>query len=123
LRQIFLFDSATLNLLQTEDINQSPSLLIPYYDQDINVLYLYAKGEETLYLYEILPVEPHFQVLSPFKPEGLHFAMGFLPKTACDVRAAEIAKAYRLTKDNRIEKISFTVPRVKVDSSFLVYPV
>jgi hypothetical protein len=30
------------------------------------------------------------------------------------VRAAEIAKAYRLTKDNRVEKISFTVPRVKL---------
>ena len=32
----------------------------------------------------------------------------------CDVRTAEIAKAYRLTKDNRVEKLSFTVPRVKL---------
>ena len=117
---MFLLEAATLNLLQTEDINQSPSLLIPFFDQDINVLYLYAKGEETLYLYEILPSEPYFQALSPFKPEGLHFAMGFLPKTSCDVRAAEIAKAFRLTKDNRIEKISFTVPRVKVNTHFLL---
>lgn len=114
LRQIYLLDSQNLNLLQTEDINQSPSLLIPYYDSDINVLYLYAKGEETVYLYEILNSEPYFQVLTPYKPEGLHFAIAFLNKIHCDVKSAEIAKAYRLTKDNRVEKISFTVPRVKL---------
>ena len=44
----------------------------------------------------------------------MHFAIAFLPKLLCDIRSAEIAKTYRLTKDNRIEKISFAVPRVKV---------
>jgi hypothetical protein len=67
-----------------------------------------------LHLYEILESEPYFQVLTPYKPEGLHFAMSFLPKTNCDIKAAEINRAYRLTKTNCIEKISFTVPRVKV---------
>ena len=52
--------------------------------------------------------------MSPYKTEGLHFAISVLPKKYCDVKLAEIAKAYRLTKDNRIEKISFTVPRVKL---------
>jgi hypothetical protein len=65
-------------------------------------------------LYEIQENEPYFQVLSPYKPEGLHFAIAFLPKLLCDIRSAEIAKTFRLTKDNRIEKISFVVPRVKV---------
>jgi hypothetical protein len=65
-------------------------------------------------LYEIQETEPYFQVLSPYKPDGLHFAIAFLPKLLCDIKIAEIAKTYRLTKDNRIEKISFSVPRVKV---------
>jgi len=114
LRQVYLFDSENLNLLQAEDINQSPSLLIPYFDSDINVLYLYAKGEETVYLFEILTEEPYFQGLTPYKPDGLHYAMAFLPKIHCDVKSAEIARAYRLTKDNRVEKLSFSVPRVKL---------
>ena len=42
----------------------------------------------------------------------------FLPKLLCDIKIAEIAKTYRLTKDNRIEKISFSVPRVKVCMKF-----
>lgn len=114
LRQIFLFDSETLAELNSEDINHSPSLLIPYIDQDINVVYLYAKGEETIILYEIQEDEPYFQVLTPFKPDGSHLAIGFLPKITCDVKSAEIAKAFRLTKDNRVEPMSFTVPRVKL---------
>lgn len=114
LRQIFLFNSQDLSELNSEDINHSPSLLIPYFDADINVLYLYAKGEETINLYEIQEEEPYFQVLTPFKPDGSHMAIGFLPKISCDIKSAEIAKAYRLTKDNRIEPMSFTVPRVKL---------
>lgn len=74
----------------------------------------FQKGEETLYLYEILDQEPYFQVLSPYKAEGLHFALAFLPKVFCDIKAAEIGRAYRLTKDNRVERMSFSVPRVKV---------
>lgn len=72
------------------------------------------KGEETLYLYEILEQDPYFQGLTPYKPEGLHFALAFLPKIYCDIKSAEIGKAYRLTKDNRVERMSFTVPRVKL---------
>jgi coronin-7 len=113
-RQIYLLKSDDLSLVHFEDINQSPSLLIPYYDHDINVVYLYAKGEETFYLYEIESETPYFQQLTPYKPEGgIHLAVGFLSKQFCDVRQVEIAKAYRLTKDNRIEMISFRVPRVK----------
>lgn len=114
LRQIFLFDSETLAELKSEDINHSPSLLIPYFDSDINVVYLYAKGEETIILYEIQEDEPYLQVLTPFKPDGSHLAIGFLPKITCDVKTAEIARAFRLTKDNRVEPMSFTVPRVKL---------
>lgn len=71
-----------------------------------------------MYLFEILTTEPYFQVLTPYKPEGLHYAISFLPKLNCDIKSAEIGRAYRLTKDNRIEKISFTVPRVKVSAHF-----
>lgn len=52
-------------------------------------------------------------MLSPYKPDGLHYALAFLPKHYCDIKSVEINKAYRLTKDNRIEAISFTVPRTK----------
>ena len=79
-RQLYLLDAETLDVLATEDINSSPSLLVPIYDTDINVLFLYAKGEENLYLYEIQENEPYFQVLTPFKADGLHFALAMLPK-------------------------------------------
>jgi len=113
-RQVYLYDSENLIFLAMEDINQSPSLLIPFHDLDTNVLYLYAKGEETVFMFEILENEPYFQVLTPYKPEGLHYAISFLPKMSCDVRRAEVNRAFRLTKSNCIERISFEVPRVKL---------
>jgi len=57
--------------------------------------------------------------LTPFRADGLHFALAFLPKIHCDVKSVEIARAYRLTKDNRIERMSFTLPRVKVIDNIL----
>jgi len=112
-RQIFLLKSDDLSQVACEDISCSPSLLIPYFDPDTNVVYLFAKGEETVYLYEIQEDAPYFQVLSPYKPDGLHYAFAFLPKHLCDIKSVEINKSHRLTKDNRIEAISFTVPRTK----------
>jgi hypothetical protein len=52
--------------------------------------------------------------LTPFRADGLHYAILYLPKIHCDVKSVEIARAYRLTKDNLIERMSFTLPRVKV---------
>jgi hypothetical protein len=40
---LYLLSSSDLELLATEDLTQSPSLLIPFYDSDINVVFLYAK--------------------------------------------------------------------------------
>lgn len=39
-----------------------------------------------------------------------------MPKTVCDVRDVEVARAVRLSKTS-IEQVAFKVPRVKVSSS------
>jgi hypothetical protein len=56
------------------------------------------KGEDTVYMYELLEFEPFFQTLSTHKTDSLHFGMSFLNKIHCDVKSVEIAKALRLTK-------------------------
>lgn len=42
----------------------------------------------------------------------------FLPKTECDVRDVEVARAVRLGKTT-IEPVAFKVPRVKVRETFI----
>lgn len=63
--------------------------------------------------FEISTEPPHIFQLSSVGFDSLHQAVSYLPKTCCDVRKVEFAKAWRLT-NTTVEPVSFTVPRVKV---------
>ena len=69
-----------------------------------------------IYSVEVADDEPHLFECAPFKFEGLHQAVSYLPKYTCDVRKVEIARGWRLTS-NSVDSFTFTVPRVKVGQS------
>ncbi|KAK2563477.1 Coronin-7 [Acropora cervicornis] len=84
-RIISVYDSRNLSeTLSTLEINIAPSVLIPFYDEDSAVLFLSSK------------------------------AVGFLPKTVCDIKKVEFARAVKLNKTS-IDLITFQVPRVKME--------
>lgn len=101
-----------LKEVNTVPLDVSPTILIPYYDQDSNTLFVTGKGESTVTTFEVSADAPHLFPLSPYKPSGLHQGFSFLSKKVCNVRDVEFARAYRLC-NNAIEPITFTVPRVK----------
>jgi len=111
-RQVQVYKSATLELLHSLVLDVSPAILIPHYDEDSSTLFLAGKGESTVTTFEVASDSPHLFPLSPYRAAGLHQGLAFLPKKACDVRAVEFARAYRLTS-NAIEPVAFSVPRVK----------
>ena len=86
-------------------------------------MYLYAKkkrfiltflkGDGALFSFEMSTEYPHIFQLSTVTFDGLHQALSFLPKTSCDVRKVEFAKAWRLT-NTTVEPVSFIIPRIKV---------
>jgi len=114
-RTISVYDSRNLSeVLSTVETNVSPSILIPFYDEDSSVLFLTGKGETTVFAYEISEEAPHIFELSHYRTKEPYQAVGFLPKTACDVKEVEFARAVKLNKTS-IDLISFQVPRVKVE--------
>ena len=70
------------------------------------------QGDSAVQTFEVSEDAPHFFPLSPYRPNGLHQGLAFLPKNICDVKAVEFARAFRIL-DNSIEPVSFTVPRIK----------
>ncbi|KAG0413959.1 hypothetical protein HPB47_008890 [Ixodes persulcatus] len=70
-----------------EELDTSNGVLQPFYDPDVNLLYLCAKSTE---------------------PQRGLCAM---PKRGCDVHQCEIARFYKLHSKGLCEVISFTVPR------------
>jgi coronin-7 len=111
-RQVMVYRASDLKEVHTVPLDVSPTILIPYYDQDSNTLFVTGKGESTVVTFEVSTDAPHLFALSPYKPSGLHQGFSFLPKNVCDVRQVEFARAFRLL-NTTFEPITFTVPRVK----------
>lgn len=112
-RTISVYRSKDLELLHTEVGNVSPSILVPFYDEDSSTLFLAGKGENVINAYEVGLDHPHLHPLSPYNAPGLTQGYGWITnKSAMNVREVEFARAYRLTMTS-IEPVSFTVPRVK----------
>ncbi|XP_051573038.1 coronin-7 isoform X3 [Myxocyprinus asiaticus] len=113
-RQLYLFstDSLASGCVATAPADVSPSTLIPFYDPDTSVLILTGKGDTRVYIYEIVPEAPYFMECSSFHSSEPHKGLCFLPKTECDVRDVEVARAIRLSKTT-IEPLAFRVPRVR----------
>ena len=77
-------------------LDTSPAILIPFYDEDSNTVFLSGKGETTLHTYEIGTDSPHLFVLSSYKSSNGSQAFGFLRnKSAMNVRDIEFARAFR----------------------------
>ncbi|MBN3305097.1 CORO7 protein, partial [Amia calva] len=113
-RQLYLYSVGSLcsGPVATASTDVSPSTLIPFYDEDTSTAILTGKGDTRVYVYEILPESPYFLECSSFNSSDPHKGFAFLPKTECDVRDVEFARALRLSKTS-IEPVAFRVPRVK----------
>ncbi|XP_055910299.1 coronin-7 isoform X4 [Eupeodes corollae] len=112
-RQISVYNANKLAApLNTMSLDVSPSILIPFYDEDSSTLFATGKGDSTIYAYEITDEEPYICPLSHHRCSSLHQGLSFLTKNHCDVASVEFSKAYRLT-NTTIEPLSFTVPRIK----------
>ncbi|XP_022787917.1 coronin-7-like [Stylophora pistillata] len=114
-RTISVFDSRDLSKdLSSVEVDVAPATLIPFYDKDSSVLFLSAKGETTIFAFEVTDEPPHLNELSHYRTKDPYQAVAFLPKTVCDIKQVEFARAVKLNKTS-IDYITFQVPRVKME--------
>jgi hypothetical protein len=110
-RQYSIWDPRNLaTALKTENIDTTAGILMPFYDNDTNVLYLAGRGDGNIRYYEVVDEAPYMHFLSEFKSATPQRGMGWVPKTAMDLSSCEIARMLKLTA-TAVEPISFTVPR------------
>lgn len=102
------------NLSETivmEVLDTSNGVLFPFYDPDINLLYLCAKGDSNLRYFEINDEPPYVHYINTYQSSEPQRGMGWMPKRGCDVSNCEIARFYKLHTKGLCEVISFVVPR------------
>ncbi|XP_052628440.1 coronin-7-like isoform X2 [Harpia harpyja] len=113
-RRILLYRAQALpdGPLSVLGLDVAPSTLLPFYDEDTSVVFLTGKGDTRVFLYEVTPEPPYFLECNSFTSSEPHKGFVFLPKTACEVREVEFARALRLGQST-LEPVAFHVPRVK----------
>jgi coronin-1B/1C/6 len=110
-RQYAVWDNKKLSEpLKTENLDTSSGVLMPFYDNDTNVLYLAGKGDGNIRYFEIVDEAPSIFYLTEYKSNTPQRGLGMLPKRAVDVSNNEIARAYKV-HNTMVEPISFVVPR------------
>jgi coronin-1B/1C/6 len=95
------------------DVNfgQDSSVLVPYYDNDTSLLFLYGKGNGAVSFCELnSPDGRVIYQLGGYRNTTPQKGGGFIAKRACDVWKCEIARFLKLTGKDIIP-ISFMVPR------------
>jgi len=114
-RQYFIFDPKNLAspLVGPINIDNSAGMIMPFYDEDSELLFLAGKGDGNIRYYEVepeLPGKPEVHFVSAYGSNDPCAAIGSMPKRGCDVNTNEIVKLFRVV-GTKLEPLSFKVPR------------
>lgn len=94
-----------------EVLDTSNGVLFPFYDPDVNLLYLCAKGDSNMRYFEVTDEPPFIHYINTYQSTEPQRGMGWMPKRGCDVLSCEIARFYKLHTKGLCEVLTFTVPR------------
>ncbi|KAG7770408.1 hypothetical protein KL931_002172 [Ogataea haglerorum] len=90
-------------------VDASSGVLMPFFDDSTNILFVAGKGDGNVRYYEFDKDELYLISEFPSTSPQRGYAIG--PKRFVNMRENEIVRAYKLHNDNIVEPISFIVPR------------
>ncbi|WBW71808.1 actin binding protein, coronin Crn1 [Schizosaccharomyces osmophilus] len=121
-RQLALWDPANMSepIGGFNTLDSGSGILMPFWDDGTNVIYLAGKGDGNIRYYEL--ENDVFHYLSEFKSVDPQRGMAFVPKRGVNAAENEVMRAYKSVNDTIIEPISFIVPRRSEAYQSDIYP-
>jgi len=93
------------------NIDNQAGMLIPFYDEDSDLIFLAGKGDGAIRYYEFEEKEKaELHYCSQYGSNDPTAAIGCMPKRGVDVNTCEIVKLFRV-QGTKLEPLSFKVPR------------
>ncbi|KAH7816062.1 coronin [Monocercomonoides exilis] len=122
-RQVLIWDERnTTKPIVSNVIDQASGIMMPFFDEATQILFIGSKGEANIRYYELTEDPPHFFYITTF-PEGTPTrGLTALPKQYVHSEHCEIMKFFRITAKDSIEPISFVVPRRSEMFQADIYP-
>ncbi|SMN21960.1 similar to Saccharomyces cerevisiae YLR429W CRN1 Coronin, cortical actin cytoskeletal component that associates with the Arp2p/Arp3p complex to regulate its activity [Maudiozyma saulgeensis] len=122
-RQIGIWDAFNLekgDLGGFYNIDQSSGILMPFFDDSNKILYLAGKGDGNIRYYEFQNDE--LFELSEFQSTEPQRGFAMIPKRLVNVKENEVFGCFKTVVDQRIEYVSFRVPRRAEEFQDDIYP-
>ena len=122
-RQIGIWDAFNLekgDLGGFYNVDQSSGILMPFFDDSNKILYLAGKGDGNIRYYEFQNDE--LFELSEFQSTEPQRGFAVIPKRLINVKENEVFGCYKTVVDQRIEYVSFRVPRRAEEFQEDIYP-
>jgi len=112
-RQYYLWDTNDLSkALKEENIDTSSGIMMPFFDEDSNMVYIAGKGDANIRYFEVTGDDKSpIVALDNYGSSDPQCGSGWLPKRACKINECEVARFYKLHPKGVIEPISMIVPR------------
>lgn len=122
-RELKLWDPRNLSKhVHRQRLDSSIGQLFPFYDDDVNLLYLLGKGDRSVRSFEVDfgRGTGTIQALDHSVLANMTFAAAMLPKQACDTTSCEVARILNLSASGGgvCDVLSFQVPRKDAIHSF-----
>ncbi|XP_049847785.1 coronin-B-like [Schistocerca gregaria] len=115
-RTVLIWDSRKLSKpSHTHKFNNSSTSMKPMFDNDTQLLFLFARGDSTVYCYGFSE-DGSLVELSAENLRVPHTSVCLAPKLLCDVRNGNVARIYRST-DKAIFPMGYNVFRKNIDMS------
>jgi len=122
-RKLRLWDLRKLDEkpVQDEIVDQMTSILMPYFDEDTNLLFTSGKGDGTVSFSS--STGKGYKLIGSYRSSEPQKGGCFVPKRALETKKCEVARFLKLTKDAVIP-LSFCVPRKTAATTFQddIYP-
>jgi len=113
-REYLVFDPRSIDApIAKAAMDNSAGVLMPFYDEDSEILFLVGKGDGNLRYYEVEKDAPPAEMvnyISAYASNEPTAGCGFMPKRGCDVATNEIVRLFKQT-GSVLQPLSFKVPR------------
>lgn len=121
-RSFKIWDQRVLSKPLCENkFDQSSGTLLPFFDEDLNILYFGGKGENSVRYFETVESSPYQYQIGNFRTTKPTKGICMLEKRHCDVMKHQVGVFLRLTTDS-IEPLVFYCPRKSETFLKDIYP-
>jgi len=106
------------------NLDAAAGVIMPFYDEDSDILFMAGKGDGQIRYYEILPEEEPkniVQYLSQFSSNNPTNAACSIPRRSCNVGETEIIRIYKISQGT-VVPLRFQVPRKSEFFAEDIYP-